>query len=65
MEAARLLFPVMLVLVVYFLPTIMAKVNGHRQVVAIGALNALLGWTVLGWIAAFVWMCVNTRERRH
>jgi Superinfection immunity protein len=44
-----------IVAVMYFAPTIIAAVRGHRQTLAIGALNFLLGWSVIGWIGAFVW----------
>jgi Superinfection immunity protein len=44
----------------YFVPTLIAIVRRHSQAMAIGALNALLGWTVLGWIAAFVWSLTAT-----
>ncbi|MFG1276551.1 superinfection immunity protein [Xanthobacter autotrophicus] len=40
---------------VYFLPAIVASRRGHRNKSAIFALNLLLGWTLLGWVAAFVW----------
>ena len=43
-----------------FIPVIVAGVRGHRQVVAIAALNLLLGWTVLGWIIALVWSLTAT-----
>jgi hypothetical protein len=36
---------------VYFLPTIIAET--HRT--GIFWVNAIFGWTVLGWIAAFIW----------
>ena len=39
----------------YFVPALVARLRKHHQANAIGALNLLLGWTVLGWIAAFVW----------
>ena len=39
----------------YLLPTSVAAMRHHQNVLAIGALNILLGWSVLGWIAAFVW----------
>lgn len=39
----------------YFLPTIIAFTRPHRNTLAIGALNLLLGWTVLGWICALIW----------
>ena len=46
---------IVVIVVGYFIPVIVAGVRGHRQVVAIAALNLLLGWTVLGWIIALVW----------
>ncbi len=39
----------------YFLPTIIAAIRNHHQVNPIFMLNLLLGWTVLGWIAALIW----------
>lgn len=39
----------------YFLPTVIALSRKHHNSGAIIALNLLLGWTVLGWIAALVW----------
>jgi hypothetical protein len=44
-----------LVLVIYFLPTIVAGRYRHRNSSAIGALNLFLGWTLLGWVVALVW----------
>jgi hypothetical protein len=42
-------------LIVYFLPTIIAAAREHHNDGAIFALNLLLGWTFLGWVAALVW----------
>jgi Na+-driven multidrug efflux pump len=39
----------------YFLPAIFATLRRHRQTLAIFMLTLLLGWTMLGWIAAMVW----------
>jgi hypothetical protein len=39
----------------YFIPTMVARSRKHRNSSAITALNILLGWTVLGWIIAFIW----------
>jgi hypothetical protein len=48
--------------VLYFLPAIIARSRGHMSASAIFALNLLLGWTALGWIAAIVWsLNSNTR----
>jgi len=49
----------------YFTPLAIAVLRKHRFTTAIGLINALLGWTVIGWIAAIVW-AVNkdVRDRR-
>ncbi len=39
----------------YFVPSIVAGMRSHRQLAPIIALNVLLGWTLVGWIAALVW----------
>lgn len=43
------------VVALYFAPTITATKREHPNKNSIIALNVLLGWTVLGWIAALVW----------
>lgn len=47
---------------VYLLPTIIAKQNKHHNVVAICALNILLGWTLVGWVVALVWALTKPAE---
>jgi RsiW-degrading membrane proteinase PrsW (M82 family) len=39
----------------YFLPFIIAERRKHKNKLAILITNLLLGWTVLGWIAALIW----------
>ncbi|MCX7123612.1 MAG: superinfection immunity protein [Gammaproteobacteria bacterium] len=39
----------------YFLPSIIAYKRRHRNFAALLALNILLGWTVLGWVCSLVW----------
>ena len=57
------LFLTLLILgTLYFLPTIIAASNGHRNTEAICALNIFLGWTVLGWIVAVVWSFTDNRR---
>ena len=46
----------------YFLPTIIAQARGHRNWIALAALNLLAGWTVIGWIGALVWALVRAPE---
>lgn len=46
---------VVVAIALYFLPTLIARSRRHHNAMAIFALNALLGWTFLGWVAALVW----------
>lgn len=39
----------------YFFPTILSASMRKKNTPAIGALNLLLGWTFIGWVAALVW----------
>jgi hypothetical protein len=50
--------------VIYFLPAIVASSRRHRNRLAIGILNLLLGCTLLGWIVAMVWACTSDVEPR-
>ena len=39
----------------YFLPSIIADRTGRRNVLLLALLNALFGWTGVGWCAALYW----------
>ena len=39
----------------YYLPWLLATKRGHPSRTAIGLVNWLLGWTVLGWVWALLW----------
>lgn len=43
----------------YFLPSIIAAIRDHHNSLSIFLLNLLLGWTVIGWVAALVWSASN------
>lgn len=54
--------PIVLLIVIvlgYFLPTIIAACSKHRQLTAIFFVNLLFGVTVIGWVIAFVWSLVK------
>ena len=51
---------VILMIAAYFGPTLVAILRKRQNVGAIFALNLFLGWTVLGWIIAFVWSLTAT-----
>ena len=48
-------FGILIIGALYFLPTIVASSKNKQNTGAIFALNLLLGWTVIGWILAFIW----------
>jgi len=48
-----------LMLVPYWIPTIIAFKRAHPSRTGIAALNFFLGWTFLGWVAAVVWSLTN------
>jgi hypothetical protein len=54
---------VLLVLILYFIPAIVASCRGHHNSGAIFALNLLLGWTFVGWVGALVWSLTATQTQ--
>ena len=42
-------------LAAYVMPVAIAAARGHRYTRMIGAINLVLGWTVIGWFAALFW----------
>lgn len=46
---------VLIVLAAYFIPAFVAMLRALPNRGAIFLLNLLLGWTLLGWVAALVW----------
>jgi uncharacterized membrane protein len=49
-------------LVIYSLPAIVASNMGHKSAGAIIFLNMLLGWTLIGWVVAFVWSFTDSTQ---
>lgn len=47
---------------IYIAPIIVARVREHPNYGAIAALNILLGWTFVGWVASLVWALTNQRK---
>lgn len=41
--------------IVYFMPWYIAVLREHPRRFMIGLLNLLLGWTLIGWLIAFLW----------
>lgn len=54
-----LYFPFGLVsLALYLLPTIIVLARRKKNVLGPILVNVLLGWTIIGWIAALIWAMV-------
>lgn len=51
-----------LALGVYVLPVLMAWSLGSPYRMSITVLDVLLGWTVLGWLAALIWAVVTGKS---
>ncbi len=49
------LFFLLILTVLYFLPSIIAIVRGHPQVGPILVINFLLGWTLIAWVLVLAW----------
>jgi uncharacterized membrane protein len=43
------------VILIYFIPSISAYSNKKKSAGSVLVLNALLGWTLIGWVVALVW----------
>ena len=54
---------VLVLVIVHFLPSIIAFRRGHHNRIAILVLNILLGWTFIGWVVALVWACTAVRPQ--
>jgi Superinfection immunity protein len=45
----------LLVLILYFLPTIIAHMRDVKAYAQIFFVNLFLGWTLIGWVAVLIW----------
>ncbi|MBP0592597.1 superinfection immunity protein [Paraburkholderia sp. LEh10] len=50
--------------IAYFVPAIVADARERDDAFALTIFNVLFGWTVIGWIAAFVWARHRVSEKR-
>ena len=55
------LVSVLLLMALYWTPTIVATIRKAPNTRAVVVINLLLGWTVIGWIAALVMACRTPR----
>jgi uncharacterized membrane protein YhaH (DUF805 family) len=50
-----------LAVVVYFLPALIAFIRRHRDRIPIAILTLLVGWSGIGWLAMLVWAFIDRR----
>ena len=50
------------ILFFYPLPSVIAAIRAVEHSGAILLINLLFGWTVLGWVGALIWACVEKSE---
>ncbi len=53
---------IILLLAMYFIPTIVAYYRHKDNFMAILLLNFFLGWTLVGWVVALVW--ATTKDKK-
>ncbi|CQR46590.1 hypothetical protein BN1058_00859 [Paraliobacillus sp. PM-2] len=51
-----------LLVIGYFIPFLVSLFRKKKNTVAIFFLNLLAGWTIIGWVVAFIWSL--TKEQR-
>ena len=47
---------VLVIALIYLLPALLAFAMGHPHPRVVLSLNLVLGWTIMGWIAALFWV---------
>jgi hypothetical protein len=52
-----------LLLILYFVPSLVALMRGHLSAAAIFVLNLVFGWTFVGWIIALIWSLTGNTAR--
>ncbi len=54
-----------LYLIIYFLPTLVALLFGSNRKGAVFVMNLFLGWTLIGWVLAFIWAVSPKQEHKN
>ncbi|MCC8404076.1 superinfection immunity protein [Paraburkholderia sp. MMS20-SJTN17] len=65
MEPTTGLVYLLIALVVYFMPAIVARYRKHKNASAITVLNLFAGWTGVGYLGALVWAFTANTEPAH
>ena len=52
----------LIVLFLYFIPSLIAGIRRKKNTTAITVLNAFFGWTFVGWVVALIWALMVDRD---
>ena len=53
---------VIVIIFVYFLPSIIASSREHHNSTALFFANLFFGWTFIGWVVCLIWALTNKSE---
>lgn len=58
------MFFLIIIVLVYFIPFLVANTRGHKAKLAIFMANLFLGWVLLPWVFILIWACnSNVKEK--
>jgi len=46
----------------YVIPSVIAILRGHHQIIIIILINLFLGWTYVGWVVALIWSATAAKQ---
>jgi hypothetical protein len=64
LDSTTTVIVLMLILIIYMLPTLIAFSREHSRRVGVAVFNIFLGWTLIGWIAVFLWAALAPVEEQ-
>lgn len=47
------------IILVYWIPTLIARLRRHNNLFAIALFNLFFGWTIIGWIVTLIWAATD------
>ena len=55
---------IFILIVLYFVPLIVALLRNHKQIGMVAVINIFLGWTLIFWVVALAIACSHSERRR-
>ena len=51
-----------IIFLLYFLPSFIAKIRGHKKSGVLFLINLFLGWTIIIWIILLIWAIIGGKK---